>query len=90
YGLQGDCLVNLDRLDEAVGKFKKAVKVSDENPAFTPYFMIKLARVYDAQKKYADEAEVLQAVKDLYPYYQNQHQVNVDAMLELAKLRAGK
>lgn len=90
YGLQGDCLVNLDRLDEAVGKFKKAVNVSDENPAFTPYFMIKLARVYDAQKKYADEAEVLQAVKDLYPYYQNQHQVNVDAMLELAKLRAGK
>ncbi len=89
-GLQGDCLVNLDRLDDAAGKFKKAVKVSDENPAYTPYFMIKLARIYDAQKKYADEVEILQEVKNDYPYYQQQHQVNVDAMLELAKLRAGK
>lgn len=90
FGLQGDCLVNLDRLDDAAGKFKKAVKVSDENPAYTPYFMIKLARIYDAQKKYADEVEVLQKIKDEYPFYQNQHQVNIDAMLELAKLRAGK
>lgn len=89
-GLQGDCLVNLDRFDDAVGKFKKAVKVSDDNPAYTPYFMIKLARIYDAQKKYADEVEILEQVKGKYPYYQQQHQVNVEAMLELAKLRAGK
>lgn len=36
YALQGDCLVNLDRLDEAAGKFEKAIKTSDANPAYTP------------------------------------------------------
>lgn len=88
YGLQGDCLVNLDRLDDAAGKFNKAVKVSDNNPAYTPYFMLKLARVYEAQKKYGEQLRVLKQIKSEYPAYCGQHRVDLDAMIELATLRS--
>ena len=88
YALQGDCLVNLDRLDEAAGKFQKAIKTSDANPAYTPYFMLKLARVYEAQKKYADQLSTLEKIKAEYPSYCGQHRVDLDAMIDLARLRS--
>ncbi|MDE6488864.1 MAG: tetratricopeptide repeat protein, partial [Paramuribaculum sp.] len=37
--LEGDCYVNLDKLDEAIACYEKAVKISDKNPALTPYFL---------------------------------------------------
>lgn len=67
--LKGDCYVNLDKLDDAVAAFKNAISVSDANPYYTPFFMMKLARVYDAQKKYSDALAIYQEIYDKYPQY---------------------
>lgn len=88
--LEGDCLVNLDRLDEAVSAYKKAIKISDKNPAYTPFFMLKLARVYAAQGNHADEAATYQEVATYYPLYCQDHQIDIEKYLERAKLQAAK
>lgn len=88
YSLKGDCYVNLDKLQDAVKCYKDAISQSDENPAYTPYFMLKLARVYEAQKKYADQLSTLEKIKAEYPSYCGQHRVDLDAMIDLARLRS--
>lgn len=88
--LKGDCLVNLDRLDEAVKAFKQAVSTSASNPAYTPFFMIKLARVYAAQGNHADEAAIYEEVLREYPLYGPAHNVDVEKLLDRARLQAGK
>lgn len=88
YSLQGDCLVNLDRLDEAVKAYNKAIDKSDENPAYTPFFMMKLARVYRAQNNFKEEAEVLEDINEEYPLYGQQHNVDVEKLLDRARLQA--
>lgn len=86
--LKGDCLVNLDRLDEAVNSFKDAISTSNANPAYTPFFMMKLARVYAAQKNYAEEAKVYEKILAEYPLYGSAHNLDVEKLLDRAKLRA--
>ena len=86
YSLEGDCYVNLDRFDDAVGAFKKAIKQSDENPYYTPLFMLKLARVYEAQKKYADAEKLYQEIMDDYPVYTTTINPGVEKLLDRAKL----
>lgn len=88
YSLKGDCLVNLDRLDEAVKAYNKAIDQSDENPAYTPFFMMKLARVYRAQNNFKQEAEVLEDINEEYPLYGQQHNVDVQKLLDRARLQA--
>lgn len=90
YSLKGDCLVNLDRFDEAVDAFKKAIKQSDSNPYYTPYFMQKLARVYGAQGKYAEQLAEYQEIMDKYPVYNEAQGINIEKELELARINAGK
>lgn len=88
YSLKGDCLVNLDRMDEAVKAFKEAIRTSDHNPAYTPFFMLKLARVYAAQGKHAEEAETYAEVVKEYPLYGSQHNIDVQKLLDRAELEA--
>lgn len=88
--LKGDCLVNLDRLDEAVKAYEKAVSVSDNNPAYTPFFLVKLARVYHAQSNYAAEAETYGRIQKEYPLYGQGHNLDVEKLLDRANLLAGK
>ena len=88
--LKGDCLVNLDRLDDAVKAYKDAVKTSDKNPAYTPFFLMKLARVYAAQGNHKDEAAAYETIVAEYPLYGQQHGVDVEKLWERAKLEAGK
>lgn len=90
YSLKGDCLVNLDRLDDAVSAFKKAISQSADNAYYTPFFMMKLARVYRAQEKYADEAAQYEKIMNDYPTYARDYNVNVEKELARANLRAGK
>lgn len=87
YSLKGDCLVNLDRLDEAVGAFDKAVSQSSNNPYYTPFFMVKLARVYRAQGKFDKEAEVFEDILENYPVYSRDNG-SIEKDLERARLRA--
>lgn len=90
YSLKGDCLVNLDRLDEAAKAFNEAVSTSDANPAYTPFFIMKLARVYAAQGKHAEEAAQYEKIVKEYPLYGQAHNIDVQKLLERAKLQAGK
>lgn len=86
YSLKGDCMVQLDDFNGAVDAFKAAIKQSDNNPYYTPFFMVKLARVYGALDNYAEQAKTYQEIVDKYPNYD----ANINKELELAKIRAGK
>ena len=88
--LKGDCLVNLDRLDEAVSAYKKAIDRSDKNPAYTPFFMMKLARVYAAQNNHSAEADTYAAIIEHYPLYGQAHNIDVQKLLDRAQLLAAK
>lgn len=90
YSLKGDCLVNLDRLDEAVKAFKEAVRTSDHNPVYTPFFLLKLARVYAAQGLHQDEADTYAEVIREYPLYGPQHNIDVEKYLDRANLQLKK
>lgn len=91
YSLKGDCLVNLDQFDAAADAFKKAIKQSGKNPYYTPFFMEKLARVYDAQGKYTDEVKLYEEILADYPVYNDAYQgVNIEKQLNVARAKAGK
>ncbi len=88
--LKGDCLVNLDRLDDAVKAFKDAISTSDNNPAYTPFFMMKLARVFAAQGKHDEEAKLYEEIVKDYPLYGQAHNIDVEKLLDRARLQTGK
>jgi len=88
--LLGDCYVNLKKLDKAIAAYDKAITQSANNEAYTPAFMMKKATVLHEQKKYAEEAAIYQEIKDKYPTFAQQYQLNVDKYLERANALAGK
>lgn len=88
--LEGDCYVNLDNLDKAISSFKDAVSISDENPMYTPFFMMKLARVYREQKNYKAEADVYKEILDEYPAYAAAYRVDIEKLYKRAKIQAGE
>lgn len=87
--LEGDCYVNLDNLDEAISCFKDAVKISDNNPALTPVYLMKLATVYNAQKNYTEEAKAYQTILDEYPAYGPRLNLDLEKYVERANELAG-
>lgn len=88
--LKGDCYVNLKDYAKAVDAFKAAIKQSDKNPYFTPYFMLKLARVYNAQQDYKAEAAIYREIKKEYPQYCAGSGLNIDKYIERAAINAGE
>ena len=85
--LKGDCLVNLDRLDEAVKAYKDAISTSDNNAAYTPFFIMKLARVYAAQGNHKEEAAQYEKIVKDYPLYGPAHNIDVQKLLDRARLQ---
>lgn len=69
YTLKGDALVNLDRFDEAVTAFDKAISEADGHPTLTPYNMTKKAVVLSALGRHADAAKTYKAIEEKYPSY---------------------
>lgn len=91
YSLKGDCYVNLDNLAEAVGCYKQAISKSDDNPAYTPFFMLKLARVYAAQDNQAEAAKIYKEILTKYPEYGSNNNIDIEKLLKRAELlSAGK
>lgn len=88
--LKGDCYVNLGKYEDALECFKKAAKMSDDNPAYTPYFLLKEANVYRELKKYDDEADVYEDIIEKYPNYGASINVDMQKYLERAKAQEGK
>lgn len=88
--LEGDCYVNLQKYPEAVDCFKQAVKISDNNPHYTPAFMMKEATVLREMKDYSAEAAVYEQIVKDYPNYGAEINVDIQKYLERAKAAAAK
>lgn len=89
--LKGDCLVNLERYDDAIKAYKEAIDDADENPDIVPFALIKLANIYRAQKNYKAEYEAYKTILDKYPSYQfaQGQQTDIRKYMERARIAAG-
>ena len=67
--LKGDCYVNLEKYDQAVKAFDKAVSEANHNSQLTPIILVKQANVYRAQKNFEAEAKVYDTIIKEYPVY---------------------
>lgn len=88
--LEGDCYVNLDNLDAAVKAFKSAISKSNDNALYTPFFMMKLARVYREQKNFSGEVVVYEDILKDFPQYGDTYGIDVKKLLARAKADASK
>ncbi|MDE6860544.1 MAG: tetratricopeptide repeat protein [Duncaniella sp.] len=88
--LEGDCYVNLQKYPEAIDCFKKAVKISDNNPHYTPAFLLKEATVYREMKNYKEEAAVYEEIMKNYPNYGAEIGMDIQKYLDRAKTAAAK
>lgn len=67
--LKGDCQVNLDRYDDALKSYNKAISRADNNPRLVPFLLGKKAVVLMEQKKYGDAAKVYGEIESKYPEF---------------------
>ncbi len=88
--LAGDCYVNLKKYPEAIDCFKQAVKISDNNPHYTPAFLLKEATVYREMKDYKAEAAAYEEIMKNYPNYGAEIGMDIQKYLDRAKTAAEK
>ena len=86
--LIGDCYVNLEKYDEAVKYFDKAISLAGNNDLYTPLFILKKATVLREQGKFAEEAKALEIIKNKYPNFVTGYRVDVDKLIERANAQA--
>lgn len=86
--LEGDCYVNLGEYEKALEYFRAAVRISDNNPNYTPLFIMKEATVQRELKNYAAEAQLYQTIVDRYPGYSRIVNIDIEKYLERAKAQA--
>lgn len=86
--LEGDCYVNLQKYNEALDCYKKAVSISDNNPAYTPAFLLKEATVLRELKNYKEEAAVYEQIIKEYPNYGAE--IGTDLKKYLERAQAGE
>ena len=85
--LLGDCYVNTNKLDDAISAFKDAVSDSKGNVQIAPRALLKLAVVYDAQKKYGEALKCYEQIKNDYPEFAFGNGLSVDSYIEREKAR---
>lgn len=83
--LEGDCYVNLKQYPQAIDCYKKAVKISDNNPHYTPAFLLKEAIVLREQKDFKAEAAIYEQILKDYPAYGTEIGVDIKKYLERAQ-----
>lgn len=86
--LEGDCYVNLKEYDKALSCFRDAAKISGNNPAYTPTFLLKEATVQRELKNYTAEADLYQTIIDKYPSYASVVNIDFEKYLKRAKAQA--
>ena len=86
--LEGDCYVNLEDYDKAVKCFAEAAKISDNNPHYTPVFLMKEATVQRELKNYKAEAELYNRIIEEYPDYAVDSRIDFTKYLERARQQA--
>lgn len=85
--LTGDCYVNLEKYDEALGYYNKAIKRADKNPQIVPRVLLKEANVYDAQSNFGKALECYEQIKADYPEFQLGNGMEIDAYIAREKAR---
>lgn len=88
--LLGDCYVNTDKYDQALGAFDQAIQNADGNPALVPTYLIKKANIYNALKKYDKSLACYEEIKKNYPKYQFGNGLDIEYYIEREKALAGK
>ena len=88
--LLGDCYVNLKKYDEAISAFDKAVSLSADNALYTPLFLLKKATVLRELKDVKAEAEILKTIKEKYPEFAANYNVDIEKYLVRAQQQAGE
>ena len=88
--LLGDCYVNLKKYDEAISAFDKAVSLSADNALYTPLFLLKKATVLRELKNFKGEAEIYQTIKEKYPEFAANYNVDIEKYLVRAQQQAGE
>lgn len=88
--LEGDCYVNLKNYNEAIDCYRDAAKISDKNPSYTPYFLMKEATVQRELKNYKAEAELYRTIRDEYPEYAAMQQIDFEKYIARAEAQAGE
>ena len=88
--LTGDCYVNLQKYDDAISAYQKAVRKADGNPQIVPRVLLKEANVYDEQKKYDKALECYTIIKKDFPDYRLGNGIGIDAYIAREKARLGK
>ncbi len=88
--LKGDCYVNLKDYNKAIDAYKKAIKKADKNPQIVPRTLLKMANVYDAQKKYADALGCYNTIQEEYPNFQLGNGLSIEAYIERENARLNK
>ncbi len=84
-GLQGDCLSELKKYEDAVEKYIEASEAHD-NDYTTPYYLFKAALVTELKLKNPEEAtEMYQNIKDNYLQYGNTK--SIDKYIARAKYK---
>ncbi len=95
----GDCYVNLNKNDEALKAYDKAIKIADKNPEVVPFILVKKANIYREIGNYEQEAEAYETIMEDYPQYAaNEFYPGtsdgaarpIQKYYEAAKARAGK
>ena len=90
--LEGDCYVNLNKLQDALNCYDRAIKTADENPNIVPLILLKKATVLNAMKDYKAEADVYRTILKQYPNFLNNPQgktIDIQLYLDNAERLAG-
>ncbi|MCT4561238.1 MAG: tetratricopeptide repeat protein [Crocinitomicaceae bacterium] len=87
-GLQGDCLSELKKYDEAVRRYMEAAQV-EKNDYTTPMYLFKAALLLEQKLNNPEKAtEVYTEIKDNYLSFSNQK--SIDRYIERAKNKKSK
>lgn len=88
--LTGDCYVNLKNYDKALSCFENAISKANKNEQIVPRVLLKMANVYDVQKKYQNAMNCYEQIKKEYPTFRLANGMTMDAYIAREKARLGK
>ena len=87
--MKGDCYVNLKKYPEAIKEFEAVAASQADNSEIAPRARLKIATVYEAQKKNNEALGIYERIKKDFPAF-NVAGMSMDAYIERAKSRLGK
>lgn len=84
HGALGDVYSELNQMDKAADNYKKAAEASD-NELLTPYYMKKLAMLFETQNEYPKALEIYKKIKSKYP--NSNEALSIDKYIARAEAR---